>query len=96
MKLSVYKILPGLFTRNFETDNIIHFSALPWLHFTSVSHARNYNFQDSCPKISVGKIITHDDEKKIMPVSLHVHHALMDGYHAGLFFEKLHEMLDKD
>ncbi len=43
---------PGLFTRTFETDNVIHFSAIPWIDFTSLSHARSYTFADSCPKIS--------------------------------------------
>ena len=27
----------GLFTRTFEEDNVIHFSAIPWLNFTSFS-----------------------------------------------------------
>jgi chloramphenicol O-acetyltransferase type A len=30
----------GLFTRTFEHDNVIHFSQIPWLNFTSLSHAR--------------------------------------------------------
>jgi chloramphenicol O-acetyltransferase type A len=25
----------GIFTRTFEDDNLIHFSAIPWLNFTS-------------------------------------------------------------
>jgi chloramphenicol O-acetyltransferase type A len=32
----------GIFTRTFEDDNLIHFSAIPWLNFTSLSHARSY------------------------------------------------------
>ncbi|RYD68789.1 MAG: chloramphenicol acetyltransferase, partial [Sphingobacteriales bacterium] len=36
-------------------ENVIHYSALPWLSFTSMSHARNYAYKDSCPKISFGK-----------------------------------------
>src|SRR3970282_2400481 len=31
----------GLFTRTFDEDNVIHFSAIPWLNFTSFSHARS-------------------------------------------------------
>ena len=33
-------------------ENVIHFSAVPWIDFTSVSHARSFTFPDSCPKIS--------------------------------------------
>jgi len=80
---------PGLFTRTFDEDNLIHFSALPWVNFTSLSHARSFTFPDSCPKISVGKMVISKDGVKTMPVSVHVHHGLMDGYHVGLFFEAL-------
>lgn len=83
----------GLFTRTFEQNNIIHFSAIPWVRFTSLSHARSFTFPDSCPKISVGKM-TGSGDRKIMPVSVHVHHGLMDGYHVGLFFEKLQQELN--
>lgn len=84
---------PGLFTRSFEADNLIHFSAIPWVSFTSLSHARSFTLPDSCPKISVGKM-TEADGRRTMPVSVHVHHGLMDGYHVGLFLEKLQQELD--
>lgn len=83
----------GLFTRKFDVDNLIHFSAVPWINFTSLSHARNFTFPDSCPKISVGKI-TDNNGRKLMPVSVHVHHGLMDGYHVGLFLDRLQKKLD--
>lgn len=84
----------GLFTRSFEADNLIHFSALPWVDFTSLSHARGFTIPDSCPKISVGKMTTAEDGTRSMSVSVHVHHGLMDGYHVGLFFTKLQEFMD--
>ena len=87
---------PGLFTRTFDEDNLIHFSALPWVNFTSLSHARSFSFPDSCPKVSVGKMVIAEDGKRIMPVSVHVHHGLMDGYHVGLFFEALQKAMDGD
>jgi chloramphenicol O-acetyltransferase type A len=73
----------GLFTREFKDDNVIHFSAIPWLDFTSLSHARNMTFPDSCPKISFGKMIISKKGKRKMPMSIHVHHGLMDAMHAG-------------
>ncbi|KGO84643.1 chloramphenicol acetyltransferase [Flavobacterium rivuli WB 3.3-2 = DSM 21788] len=85
---------PGLFTRTFDEDNLIHFSALPWVNFTSLSHARNFTFPDSCPKVSVGKMMVDDAGNRTMPVSVHVHHGLMDGYHVGLFFEVLQKAMD--
>ena len=74
-------------------ENVIHFSAVPWLDFTSLSHARSFAFPDSCPKISFGKM-TDVHGRKGMPVSIHVHHGLVDGYHVGLFVERFQELLD--
>lgn len=88
------RVTPGLFTRTFEVDNIIHFSALPWIDFTSLSHARSFTFEDSCPKISFGKMSIAENGKKTMPVSVHVHHGLMDGLHVGQFIECLQSELD--
>lgn len=73
-------------------ENVIHFSAVPWLDFTSLSHARSFSFPDSSPKISFGKL-TERDGVKTMPVSIHVHHGLMDGYHVGLFVEEFQRLL---
>ncbi|WP_436487804.1 CatA-like O-acetyltransferase [Chitinophaga sp. ARDCPP14] len=67
-------------------ENVIHYSSLPWINFTAVSHARSFSFKDSCPKITFGKVKEVGD-RKIMPVSVHVHHALMDGFHVAQFLE---------
>ncbi len=75
-------------------ENVIHFSAIPWVDFTSLSHARSFSFKDSMPKISFGKV-TEKDGVKTMPVSIHVHHGLMDGYHVGQFVEKYQELLNE-
>jgi chloramphenicol O-acetyltransferase type A len=70
----------------------IHFSAVPWIDFTMVQHAGMVGGKDSCPKVSVGKLTQADGVYKL-PVSLHAHHALVDGYHAGQFFELLESYL---
>jgi chloramphenicol O-acetyltransferase type A len=82
----------GLFTREFQ-ENLIHFSALPWLNFTSFSHARSFTFPDSCPKISFGKMM-NENGKKTMSMSVHVHHGLMDGYHVGQFVNYFQELMN--
>jgi chloramphenicol O-acetyltransferase type A len=85
----------GLFTFTADDWNpFIHFSALPWIDFTSVSQATNFKSSDSCPKVSVGKLVD-EDGKKLMSFSLHVHHGLVDGYHIGLFFDKLQALLNE-
>lgn len=73
-------------------ENVIHFSAVPWLNFTSLSHARCFSFPDSAPKISFGKVIW-ENERARMAVSIHAHHGLMDGFHVGLFVSKFQDLL---
>jgi chloramphenicol O-acetyltransferase type A len=75
-------------------NDCIHFSSLPWVDFTSLSHARKYNAKDSVPKISFGKII-NQGAKKMMPCSIHVHHGLADGKDVGAFFELFQDELNK-
>ncbi|MFD2147775.1 CatA-like O-acetyltransferase [Mucilaginibacter antarcticus] len=84
----------GLFTTA-QSAHEIHFSVLPWMDFTSVSQATNFKSGTSCPKVSVGKLV-YDGNKKLMAFSVHVHHALVDGYHLGLFFEKLQALLNEN
>jgi chloramphenicol O-acetyltransferase type A len=64
----------------------IHFTTLPWLHFTSFSHARNWGREDSVPKLAFGRIEV-DGPRAWMPLSVEVHHALMDGLHVGQFVQ---------
>jgi len=85
----------GIFTRSFDDDNVIHFSAIPWLNFTSLSHARSYTFPDSCPKISFGKMMTSETGKRTIAMSAHVHHGLMDGLHLGQFVDMLQELMNE-
>lgn len=73
--------------------NTIRFSTLPWLDFTSLSHARNFVFEDSAPRITFGKMIEADG-RRTMPVSIHAHHALADGLHVAQFVEHLQALLD--
>ena len=56
------QITPGLFTREFP-ENIIHFSAVPWINFTGLTHSRKYTLKDSCPKVSYGKLMLENGKK---------------------------------
>ena len=71
----------------FDRDDVIHSSVIPWVRFTSFEHAKRLGSDDSCPKIVLGKL-TEEGGRFVMPISVSGHHALMDGIHAGFFFEK--------
>lgn len=73
-------------------DDVIHYSSLPWLKFTGLSHARTYSFRDSCPKISFGQL-NSENNHQMMPISIHVHHGLVDGIDVGNFVKKFQQLL---
>jgi chloramphenicol O-acetyltransferase type A len=73
-------------------DNLIYFTTLPWLSFTSFAHARKRGRGDSVPRIVFGKFIKEND-RTWMPFSVEVHHALMDGLHVGRYVNRLQEAL---
>lgn len=70
--------------------DMIHYSVIPWVAFTSFKHARQKRLDDTIPKIVFGKRFQQGD-KQLMPVSVEVNHALMDGYHVGRYFELFEE-----
>ena len=66
-------------------DDFLYLSAVPWVSFTSISHAMHYHPHDSIPRISWGKYFK-DGDKTLMPLSLTAHHALVDGRNMGEYF----------
>lgn len=73
-------------------DDVIYFTTLPWISFTSFAHARTKGRGDSVPRIVFGKF-TKENERLMLPVSVEAHHALMDGLHVGRFLNRLEEAL---
>jgi chloramphenicol O-acetyltransferase type A len=71
-----------------DRDDLIYHSVIPWATFTSISHARKGGREESVPKIAFGKY-REDGGRMMMPISVEVHHALMDGLHVGRYFERL-------
>lgn len=76
-----------------ERDDLIHYSVIPWVAFTSFSHARRWGADDSVPKVVFGRHHGAGARRR-MPVSVEVHHALMDGLHVARFLERFQQYLD--
>jgi len=74
-------------------ENAFNISMVPWLEFTSF----NINVFDDgkflLPIFTMGKFFERDG-KRLLPLSIQVHHAVCDGYHVGLFVEKLQRKID--
>jgi chloramphenicol O-acetyltransferase type A len=70
------------------SDDLLYFTTLPWLHFTSFAHARTTGREVGIPKIAFGRALA-EGARLWLPVSVEVHHALMDGLHVGRYVQAL-------
>ncbi len=87
-----YKRLKSFDVENDRLD-LIYYSVIPWVSFTSFKHAGRHDNRHSVPRLVFGK--TFDDMGRIkMPHSVEVHHALVDGLHVGRYFESFQETMD--
>lgn len=74
-------------------SDYLFMTSIPWISFTSMSHPMSFDVEDCVPRFAWGKYF-NDHDRVWMPFSVQVHHAMMDGYHVGMFYEKLQEALD--
>lgn len=90
--MAMVKASQGLNLQAEARDDLIHFSAIPWLNFSALTHARarlqNGLCTDSVPKISIGKL-TEVQGQLVLPVALFAHHGLADAYHFAQFYARL-------
>ncbi|MDX1829878.1 MAG: CatA-like O-acetyltransferase [Lutibacter sp.] len=78
-----------------EMLNLVHCSTLPWISFTGFKHARKGDeAEKGIPKIIFGKLFEENQIKKI-PFSVEASHALMDGYHVALLFDKMQQFINE-
>ena len=68
-------------------------SSTPWFSYTSIIQPTP-DPADSNPRITWGKFFEREG-KTLIPVSILVHHALVDGVHLGKFYEKLNGLLQE-
>lgn len=73
------------------TDLVV-VSALPDLHFTSVTATQSCSYGSRKPLINVGKAVMKEG-KMMMPVAISFHHGLCDGYHISKFYNLVEEYL---
>lgn len=78
----------GAFTPTKNATDVVHYSTLPWIRFTGLSHPHNGAENSAIPKVSFGKL-SLDAGRAMLPMSVEVHHALVDGVHVGRMVEQL-------
>ena len=81
------------FSGEAERDDLLYITSVPWIAFTNLTHTISLNKNDSAPRIAWGKYFA-EDNKVLLPLSVQVNHALVDGVHIGNYFSKLQDYLD--
>lgn len=70
----------------------LHTTVLPLVHFSGFQHARVGAVDDGTPAIALGRF-EPEGARCWMPLNLVVHHALVDGLHAGRFVQAVEALL---
>ncbi|WP_428242385.1 CatA-like O-acetyltransferase [Gynuella sp.] len=74
--------------------DLLYITSIPWVSFTSLKHPAHRDPQDSIPRLAFGKYFRTGDQV-MMPLSVQVHHGLMDGIHVGQYYQTVQELLDQ-
>ncbi|MBY0599287.1 type A chloramphenicol O-acetyltransferase [Bacillus bingmayongensis] len=86
-----YANIHGLFTKENIPQNSFPISSIPWASFTGFNLNINNDDNFLLPIITGGRYFNQGD-KILLPISLQVHHAVCDGYHASKFIVELQEL----
>ena len=82
----------GMCLENDYRLDLVHVSSIPWFSFTGLINPRSLKDQDGVPKLTFGKY-KQQGTRYLMPLSVQVHHALIDGIHMAKMLERLQEYL---
>lgn len=69
-----------------DCNDLIHYSVLTGINFSSMQHAQMFSAGDTVPKIVFGRM-RMENGQVLLPLSVHVNHALCDGFHVSKFLD---------
>ncbi|WP_152392396.1 type A chloramphenicol O-acetyltransferase [Paenibacillus guangzhouensis] len=91
--LDRYGSIKGLMTKENEPPNTFPVSSIPWVNFSSF----NLNIYNEgtylLPIFTMGRYKERDG-RTLLPLAGQFHHAVCDGYHAGLVYNELQGLAD--
>lgn len=79
-----------------ESENrfdTVYVTSFPWAKYTQVTHAHQLDKEFSVPQLVWGKYENENGKIKI-PLSIEVHHALVDGLHVGRLIQNIQKKLN--
>ena len=91
LALEKYKSLKS-FDVEADRVDLIYYSVIPWVSFTSFKHASRLDNSQTIPRIVFGKLFD-DGSRKMIPLSVEANHRIMDGFHVGKFFNRFQEIV---
>jgi len=84
----------GIKVRDNQPPNFFPVSGIPWVSYESFSsYTAGSNLPALFPVLNYGKY-AEENGRYIMPFSISVSHAAMDGYHLAKFFSSLQEKVN--
>lgn len=83
-------------TFDVESDrlDLVYYSVIPWISFTSFKHASKLNPDQTIPRIVFGKYVRAEPHI-LLPVSVEVNHRIVDGIHVGKYVEAFQKNLNE-
>jgi chloramphenicol O-acetyltransferase type A len=91
--LDIEKVLTTIDVSNNDKNHLFFITAIPWFSFTSFSHPYDPE-NGAIPIITLGKYYAENGQLKL-PLSIQVHHGVIDGVHVGQFYEQLQTLLNQ-
>lgn len=73
--------------------NVVYYSCAPSLEATCITNPGMENPEDAIPRVNWGKYVECNGRWKLN-ISFTANHRFIDGYHIGLFFKKLQQLID--
>lgn len=77
-----------------ESGELIYFSCLPWVDITALTNERDFDKDDSIPRVAWGRYV-EENGRKTLGLSLEVNHRLIDGLHIGRFAQELERLISE-
>lgn len=84
----------GTLEEDSEIEAFYFPTCVPWIHYTDCIHPWGDNF-DSNPRFSWGKFEEDFKGRLMMPLTVVVHHGLVDGLQIARFYENINSNIDK-
>lgn len=77
-----------------ESGELIYFSCLPWVDITALTNERDFDKDDSIPRVAWGRYV-EENGRKTLGLSLEVNHRLIDGLHIGRFAQEFERLISE-